>query len=318
MNWKRIVVCTISLVATVWATGLWAADPPPSSGKASGNASTEGLSTEIRLPATGEMQEVVQPAFNGMVVPARRVTVSAPLSGVLMHLHIKEGQLVEEGEVLAELDHRAAQAAVQVATLRAENRAPVRHAKSTLEFASLQLHSVTQAHKASAGSEFELRQAKLKQKQARSAYEMAVNKREIAEAALKFEQQKHARYIVRAPFSGRVVRVFVQPGAMLRVSEQMVKMITLKTLEATVQMPVTLFGKLEIGQEYSLIADEPVAATLEATLKSIDPVIDSIRGTFRCVFTIANEDEALPAGFAVRLDTEGLLKVSPDASADAD
>ena len=35
----------------------------------------------------------------------------------------------------------------------------------------------------------------------------------------------------------------------------------------------------------------------------IDPVLDPASGTFRCVFAIANDDEALPAGFAVRVDS---------------
>jgi len=265
-----------------------------------------GVASEIRLPPSVEVGQSVQSALSGLAVPARRVTVSAPQTGVLTIVHVQEGQLVQEGQVLAEIDHLAAQAALEVAALKAIDDASVKHAEFALKHATLQLNSVIKAHKASASTDYELRQAQLRQKQARSAYEMRVNRKAIAEAALKFEQQKYDRYFVRAAFSGRAVQIFAQPGAMLRISEPLLKLVAFETLEVTIHLPVNLYGKLHEGQEYHLIADEPVGRSLTSTLKTIDATINPIRKTFRCVFTVANEDESLPAGFAVRLDTKGL------------
>ena len=311
--WRKVRGFGVGLAALVCTGGLaTAADRADATAPAG-----KTVGSEIRLPSPVEASASVQAASSGLALPARRVAVSSRLSGVLMHLHVQEGQRVEVGQTLAELDHRAAQAAVEVARLRAKNDAPVRHAQHALEYASLQLKSVNKAHKAGAGSAHELRQAVLRHKQAKSAYEMGLNKQAIAVAALKFEEEKHAQHIIRAPFAGRTVQVFSQPGVMLRPSQPLLKMITLELLEATLHIPIDLFGKLRVGADYPLIAGEPVGRVLSGRLKTVDPVIDSARGTFRCVFTIDNRDEALPAGFVVTLDMEGVEETSESASVDA-
>lgn len=249
-------------------------------------------------------------AQEGVAVPKQRVTLSAPLSSVILRLAVKEGDLVDRGQLVAEMDHGVARAAVVLANHRAKDEAAVRRTEHALRHAQLQLKSIAKAHEAGAGSDYELRQAQLRHDEAEASYNLELNRRVIAKAALKLEKQKYARYLVHAPFAGRVVRVFTQPGTMLRASQPVVSIVALQTLEATVHVPLTMFGTLEAGQSYTLLADEPVGRPLQATLQTIDPMIEAARGTFRCVFTIANDDESLPAGFAVRLDTGGLEQAS--------
>ncbi len=239
--------------------------------------------------------------LHGMVSPRHQVTLAAPFEGVLMDVQVEEGQRVNKDQPLAIMDLRVAAAAVKVAKLQAEDTETIEHAKLSYMHANLQLNRVKEAYDGKAASQWELREAMLSRDQARVAYDLAVRKSSIDAAVLKLEREKLARHTVRAPFDGQVVRVLAQPGTSLTAADPILMLVALQTLEAQIQLPLKLYGKLSRGEVYLLDAQEPVSKPIEGTLKMIDPVIDPASRTFRCVFDIDNENDLLPAGFTLQL-----------------
>jgi len=258
-----------------------------------------GSSFKSEAPATA------REALHGLVVPKREVTMSAPLEGVLMRVYVEEGAIVEKGQDLAVMDERVAAASVKVARLRAEDEESVRYARLALKHAKLRLNLITKSHRAKAATEIEVYEARLIWGQAKAAFEAAIRVKAIATAALDLEIQRLEQHKVAAPFAGRIVRVFAQPGATLTTSDPLLMIVSLTELEAQIHLPLNQLGKLREGEVYRLYADEPVGRVLKASLKMIAPMIDPASQTFRCVFTIDNSDEKLPAGFSIRfLDGE--------------
>ena len=64
--------------------------------------------------------------------------------------------------------------------------------------------------------------------------------------------------------------------------------------------------RIAAGEPVGLLAGVPVSGRIEGQLKYAAPVVDAATQTFRCVFTINNQDLRLPAGFSVRLDIPSL------------
>ncbi len=300
------VVRKIVISAAVWSVvAFWVAGPTES-------PASDGVDQVIHLDASGQptaQQDDTPPLpqrmWQGLLVPQRRVTVTAPVSAMLWSVAVEEGQSVERGQVLAEMDHRTAKAAMEVARLRAISDASVRRAAYTLQHATLKLDSIAQAHQAGASTDYELHRATLKRDQSEATYSVEMNKQAVAQAILKLEQQKYAMHIVQAPFAGRVVRMFAQSGDALRVSEPLLTLVDMRTLEVSMRLPVSLYDKLKLGQTYRLTADSPDRRSLVGTLKVVDPMINATDHTFRCVFTVTNDDKSLPAGFVVKLDRRG-------------
>ncbi len=253
-----------------------------------------------------------QEVLYGPAVPKRQVTMSVPLEGVLMHVYVEEGDRVSAGQDLAMMDIRIVVASIDVARLRADDDESVRYAQLELEYAQMQLDRTKQAYEANAAAEQEVSEAALLRDQAQAAFEAAIRVKAIADAALELELQRLEQHKVRAPFSGRVVRVMAQPGATLTTSDPLLTIVSLRELEAEIYLPLSMYGKLEEGASYRLYAEEPVGRAIQARLKMIDPMIEPASRTFRCVFAIDNEKEALPAGFAVRFP----LDESADAYSD--
>ena len=117
----------------------------------------------------------------------------------------------------------------------------------------------------------------------------------------RLEEQRRARYDIRAPFDGTVISILSEAGAMLSETDRILGLAQLDPLEARLNLPVELFGQLTIGQRYTLLADEPINGELVGTLKTVSPIIDTASQTFLCVFTIENPEGRLPAGFTVYL-----------------
>jgi len=191
-------------------------------------------------------------AANGIVQPERSVNVSPKSSGVLKELLVREGDRVQQGEILARMDDSnlqgqltqakgqlaAAQAGLQRALAGnrtqdiAQAEAQVRDAQAALRQAELVFQQNQQLFQTGAVSQREFNTsladrdravAQLNQaKQALSLQQAGSRPEDIAQARaevtraegqLQTVQSQINDTIIRAPFSGIVSRKFADPGS---------------------------------------------------------------------------------------------------------
>ena len=96
----------------------------------------------------------------GIVRPSKQVTMASPMEGMLMTLCVREGQQVEANDVLATIDNRVTQAAVNLAQAAADRSANLQHAHEELKFADSLLERLLKLQSANGGSDFELLEAR--------------------------------------------------------------------------------------------------------------------------------------------------------------
>lgn len=239
--------------------------------------------------------------YAGMVSPSKTVILIAPLEGLLKSVSVQEGQRVKSGETLAVMDDGIQRVVVESAKLQSENEAEVRKAAVILEDAKIQYDRIVVAAKNAAANEWEVRRTKLQVDQAEAMLDAAKAQLVVAKVNVRLEQEKLDRYVLRAPFDATIVKRSAEPGATLTRTDPIVTLAALETLEAQVFLPIELYGKVELGKTYKLIADEPVSKELQGKLKTIDPIFDTASRTFRVVLTIDNPGGKMPAGFTVNL-----------------
>ena len=244
--------------------------------------------------------------FDGLVKPARRVVLHAPGEERVADLAVREGDRVATGQMLVQMDDAVQQALVERAALQALDETPVKFAELGLEEAGLRLDQVTRAFEGEAANELEVISARVAKDQAQVRLDAAREELKRAQVELELEKRRLARYRIEAPFDAVVVDVVSDEGARLTREEPILELASLDPLEAEVHLPAEAYGRLAIGESYTLQASPPVDAALAATLDRVVPTIDPGSRTFKAVFVIENPAMRLPSGFSVLLPPTAL------------
>jgi HlyD family secretion protein len=241
----------------------------------------------------------------------------APFDGVLAEVRVEEGDVVQAGQVLAKMDDELQTLQVELAKMRADTEAEIRAANAAYGLAIVQHKRVTQMAENDASTAFELERAKAELDQASAQLDRANESKLEATVTLKLRQEELERYELKAPFDGEVIRVMAEAGAVLTRENEILAIASRNPLEATICLPSSLWGRLELGREYNLIGriggDDSLASAapgatdgsrqfaLKGKLKYINPIIEYASRQYACVFTIENPGAELPAGFDVEL-----------------
>lgn len=242
--------------------------------------------------------------IEGLVRPSQQVTLGAPLDGIVAKIPVDEGDTVEKDVPIVRMDDQLQVVRVASAKLQAESEAAVREAKLVLAEAQIMLDRAEHAATKDAASEWEVRRSKLQRDQAQAGLDNACDQLAVARSNLTLEEELLRKYQLNAPFAGCVLRVHAEQGATLQRGGDIVTLVKLDPLEAEFFIPIDFDGRFSVGQSVPLRVDPILAAsrklpTVEATVKTIDPVIDSASRTFRVVFTVPNPAGRLPAGISV-------------------
>jgi RND family efflux transporter MFP subunit len=153
---------------------------------------------------------------SGYIVARRRATVSSKVTGKVMKVMLEEGQRVEAGQVIAELDDANWQAAL------AESKAQLEQAQATVESARTAFEDAkpiferSQKQKAAAvisAESFDESHAQFNV--AHNNLLIAESGLDAARAGVEVAQRNLDDTVIRAPFAGVVTEKAAQPGEMV-------------------------------------------------------------------------------------------------------
>jgi RND family efflux transporter MFP subunit len=255
---------------------------------------------------------------SGYVVARRKAVVSAKIQGRLADLRVEEGARVREGEVIARLESqdydaqvRRAEAQVQQAEAQiASGRAAIRRAEADLGEARRQLGVNERLAKEQilATDALDASRARVRALEARSgqadadlarmetARTQALADQHVAEAQL-------ANTVIRAPFTGVVVRKMAEvgesvaripPGVNLSTSSgAIVALADLDTLEVEVDVAEANVAKLSPSQPAEVTVEAFPEKQYKAQLRQIIPTADRTKATVTAKVTILDRDPNL-------------------------
>lgn len=217
---------------------------------------------------------------NGTLEAYKLVSVGAQVSGQLKSLKVEAGDVVAEGELIAEIDSmtqqnalRNAEAALQ--TKRAQRAAQVALLKQS-ELAFKRQKQMLAAN-ASSRQEYEAAEATLGSVRA----QIAALDAEIAQASIAVDTAKvNLGYTrITAPMDGTVVAVQAQEGQTLNANQQaptIIKLAQLDTLTVKTEISEADVIRVKPGQQvYFTILGDP-DTRYYATLRTVEPAPDSI------------------------------------------
>jgi membrane fusion protein, multidrug efflux system len=248
----------------------------------------------------------------GTVQASFTVRITAQVDGKLQEVMFTEGQRVKKGDVLAKLDPRLFQAALdQAKAKRAQNAALLVAAEKDLARSrTLALRDYTSQQNV------DLQQAKVDQLKAAIAAD---------EAAIETAQTQLEYTTVTAPSDGRIGIRLVDPGNLVRANDTNAIATLMLTQPAAVlfTLPSRVLGDVREamarGPIEVLAFDQNNRRSLATgRLLLIDNAVDQATSTIRLKAMFANEDERLWPGDFVNarllLETQSNVLVVPSAA----
>jgi len=252
---------------------------------------------------------------NGYVVARTRASVSAKLAGRIAELRVSEGSNLKRGEIIARLENadyqaQQAQAQADLSTARAD-LLEARAERDVLSREEQRLRGI-RAQNPELVSEQEIDAAASKTTQAAARAEAAAARIRSAEAGLSFARANLENTIIRAPFTGTVLRKEAEVGEVVAPSVgggltrgAVVTMADLTTLEVEVDVNEAYIGRIRKGQPASIILDAYPDTSFRGQVRQVVPTADRQRATVQVKVSILDRDSRILPEMGARVDFMG-------------
>ena len=256
------------------------------------------------LTLTGPLGiQAAAPGIDGVAHPRRIVQVGSATYGLLRSVRVDLGDLVEAGQVVAELEAEVQAAQADLAQARAE-------ATAAREMVAVRLPDARRRLARQEG----LRAEGYAPQESVDAIRTEVQVEELAlaqqdeEAHINQLELKRSRALlaqstIRSPVSGVVTERHLSPGELLNSSTSNV-VITVAELDPLIveaHVPIAMFEDVEVGQGVAVHLDAVGNPQRTATITLKDHVVDTASRTFRVQLELPNPGYELPAGLRCRV-----------------
>jgi RND family efflux transporter MFP subunit len=260
--------------------------------KPAGDASAEAAASYVRVETAADDKVVRESIDQNMSIEAvNRVQLIPRVTGRLEKLHVKTGDVVKKGQLIATLEHEQQDALIgstqaQLASAKADTeraRAEMMNAKTNLDrydrllkegFSTQQQYDSIATSYASAKAGYNAAQAKERQVSAELG-------------RVKSTQQD---YIMYSPLDGTVLSDYsLTPGTMISPSSPIVDIADLRRLKATVKIPEVKIFVVKPGMDVIMKFDALEGREFRGKVTRIDPYVDPATRTSAVEMEIDNE-----------------------------
>lgn len=218
----------------------------------------------VRLETIGRRPLIAYVTASGRIEPQRKVDISSDITGRIRELLVREGDWVEAGALLVQIDPDQFEAAVTRAEAAlAGARAEEAQARANRDQAQRTMERSREIRRQNPNliSDEAIEIAERDYEVNEALHQAAVYRVAQAEAGLKESQDQLAKTQIRAPMSGRVTRVAVEvgevavPGTFSRETALLLTISDLSVIQAVVEVDETDVVRITPGDSATVEID---------------------------------------------------------------
>jgi RND family efflux transporter MFP subunit len=253
-------------------------------------------------PAAAQDRLEALTARASCLIEANRILrLSMPTPGLIAQVHVRRGDRVQAGQVVAELESEVERAQLAAAQLRAASGALIAGRRSELQNAEARLARSRGLAQREIASRQQVEDAQTAVDAARAALEQAQLDQRLAVLEAERLQATLDRRRAISPVDGVVTRVDLHAGEYADTAVPVLTIAEIRPLRVEVYLPVEAYPLVRAGMSAEIRPQEPLGSVHRARVVARDPLIDSASGLFQLLLMLPNEDESVPSGLRCRI-----------------
>jgi HlyD family secretion protein len=211
---------------------------------------------EVRIEDVGHHDLIASVTASGQVQPRTNVALSADITGRIVQLSVKEGDVVARGQFLLRIDPAQYEAAVQRAEAglaSAKAQAAQSDANATQAVRNMERADEMRASNAALVSDEQLEQLRTQVEITRALAEASRHAVDQAIAGVQDARNNLSKTVITAPMSGRITRLNIEEGetaimgTLNRDAATLLTISDMSVLETRVRVDETDVARIEIG-----------------------------------------------------------------------
>jgi len=240
----------------------------------------------------------------GTIFPEYESKIGPKISGTIEIVYVDEGDKVRKGQPLVQLDQQNLLIVVR------QGQAAVRVAEAQLKEAEVKVENLKKERERLANLLKKNVISQQKYDDIDTAYSMAVTGIEVIRAQifsarenLAMAEQKLSDTVIIAPFSGLIVKRFINQGEFVSTMppSPLFLIMNIDKVKTEIGLPEIHIARIHIGNPVDVIVDTYPDSIFKGTVSTINPMVDPVSRAFTVKVEIPNKDHRLKPGMFARV-----------------
>lgn len=243
--------------------------------------------------------------FSGNVRAENQVALFPEISGRIEQVFVENGEVVEAGQKLVQLD--ASQLEQQLLQAKAGariNGAQLKQAQARLNELESQYRRVQHLAERNLTSEMELEQLEAQMESARASVELVQAQLEQSQALIAQRENELSKTVIKAPISGTVGRRNAETGMQVSPNTQLFLIGDLRKFRIEIVLTESMLNTVQIGQTAQITVPTEKSGTtvIEAKVSRISPFLNELTRSTIAEIDVQTDTNLLRPGMFVPVD----------------
>ena len=240
-------------------------------------------------------------AFEGFLEPFSEVDIVASETGVITSIEVSEGDRVQQGDILVELDNAVLNASLSIADARKNSLAEVKAAETEFVAQRKRFEQFKKLYAEQVVSADELERAESEFIITESRFKSAQNQHKIYQHEHERIVEQIERRRIKSPINGIVTMLNRDEGELVAMSHgPFIKVVDVSKLRFVSHIPYQQVASLNVGNTL-FIELEGNTEPHSASIKFISPVVDPASATVKVELVIDNESGLIQSGVPAKI-----------------
>jgi RND family efflux transporter MFP subunit len=251
----------------------------------------------LSLPVAGAAE-----TYDCLMDPSEEVELGSPVAGLLEEVYVHLSDEVKVGQVVAKLTSSIEQSTVDLLELRAKSTGVVEAQEKQVEMMQRRYDRILALKERGVATQESLDQIESELISSQSLLVQAELNRDLALKELARAKIALGLRTITSPVDGIVRERVLVGGEYVDANDHILKLVRLDPLHVEAFVPVSLFGKVHVGDKALVFPAAPLEGVNDAVVISVDPVFDAASATFILILQLPNSEGKLPAGHRCRME----------------